>query len=98
MTKIAIPRQGRALPVVSRVLAAVFGGYLLASAWSVFAGAVFPGGAEAVLAGVQLSFALYVAAVIWAFSPVPPGRVWAGLLLPAAALAALAALLPRWGA
>jgi len=86
------------LRLLSRVAAAVLGGYLLASAWSVFAGAVFPGGAEAVLAGVQLSFALYVAAVIWAFSPVPLGRVWMGLLLPSAALAVLAALLPRWGA
>lgn len=82
---------------MSRVLAAVFGGYLLASAWSVFSGAVFPGGAEAVLAGVQLSFVVYVAAAIWAFSPVPPRRVWAGLLLPAALLVVLAALLPRFG-
>ncbi len=88
---------GRALPVVSRVLAAVFGGYLLASAWSVFIAAVFPGGAEAVLAGVQLSFVVYAGAVIWAFSPVPVRRVWAGLLLPAAVLAVLAALLPRFG-
>jgi hypothetical protein len=86
------------LCLLSRVAAAVLGGYLLASAWSVFAGTVFPGGAEAVLAGVQLGFAVHVAAVIWAFSPVPLGRVWAGLLLPAAALAALAVVLARWGA
>lgn len=86
------------LRLLSRVAAAVLGGYLLASAWSVFAGAVFPGGAEAVLAGVQLSFAVQAAAVIWAFSPVTLGRVWAVLLLPAAALSALAVLLPHWGA
>jgi hypothetical protein len=88
------------LPLLSRVLAAVLGGYLLASAWVVFCGTVFPGGVEAVLAGVQLSFALYVAAVVWAFSPVPLGRVWRGLLIPAAVLAALAgsaALLVRLG-
>jgi len=86
------------LRLLSRVGAAVLGGYLLASALGVFSGALFPGDAEAVLAGVQLGFAVHVAAVIWAFSPVALGRVWAGLLLPAAALAALAVLLPRWGA
>lgn len=88
------------LGLLSRVLAAVLGGYLLASAWVIFCGAIFPGGVEAVLAGVQLSFALYVAAVVWAFAPLPLGRVWRGLLIPAAALAALsgaAALLARWG-
>jgi hypothetical protein len=30
-----------------------------------------------------VEFALHVLAVIWAFSPVSPGRVWLGLLLPA---------------
>lgn len=81
------------LALLSRVLAAVLGGYLLASAWAVFCGLVFPGGVEAVLAGVQLSFTWYVAAVVWAFSPVPLSRVWRGLLVPAVALLALA----RWG-
>ena len=50
---------------------------------------------SAVLAGVQLSFVVYVGAVVWAFAPVPLGRVWMGLLVPAAALAGLAALLAR---
>ncbi|WP_315122634.1 hypothetical protein [Comamonas antarctica] len=84
--------------LLSRVLAAVLGGYLLASALGVFIGTAFAAGADSVLAGVQLGFVIYVGAVIWAFSPVPLRQVWAGLLLPAAALLAAAALLQRAGA
>lgn len=83
--------------LLSRVLAAVLGGYLLASAVGVFVGAAFAAGAEAVLAGMQLGFVVYVGAVIWAFAPVRPARVWAGLLLPAAVFMAAAALLQRSG-
>lgn len=86
------------LSVLSRLLAAVLGGYLLASALAVFLAAALPAPrTEAVLAGVQWSFALHVLAVIWAFSPISPGRAWLGLLVPAAALAAVAALLARSG-
>lgn len=86
------------LSVLSRLLAAVLGGYLLASALAVFLAAALPGPrADAVLAGMQWSFALYVLAVVWAFSPLSPGRVWLGLLVPAAVLAGAAALLSRWG-
>ena len=93
MNPFVIHRAG--LGLLSRVAAAVLGGYLLASAWVVFCGVALPGRAEAVLAGVQLSFVVYVGAVVWAFAPVPLGRVWMGLLVPAAALAGLAALLAR---
>ena len=86
------------LSVLSRLLAAVLGGYLLASALAVFLAAALPGPrADAVLAGMQWSFALHVLAVVWAFSPISPGRAWLGLLLPAAALAGAAALMARWG-
>ena len=82
------------LGVLSRLLAAVLGGYLLASALAVFLAIVLPASrAEAVLAGMLWSFALHVLAVIWAFSPVSPGRVWLGLLLPAAVMAAASAWL-----
>jgi len=85
------------LRLFSRTAAAVLGGYLLSSAWVVFCGALLPARAEAVLAGVQTSWVVYVAAVVWAFSPGPQARAWGGLLLPAAGLAAAAALLTRWG-
>lgn len=87
------------LLVVSRLLAAVFGGYALASALAAFLAAALPGArVDAVLAGMQWSFALHTLAVIWAFSPVPVGRVWLGLLVPTAVLGGAALLLARNGA
>jgi hypothetical protein len=86
------------LVVLSRLAAAVLGGYALAAAAAVFFGAVLPSTrADAVLAGMQFSFAVHTLAVIWAFSPVSPARVWAGLLVPAATLAACGWLWPRLG-
>lgn len=76
------------LLLLSRVAAAVFGGYALAAAVAIFLAAVLPASrAEGVIAGMQLSFVAYTAAVIWAFSPISLVRAWVGLLLPAAVLA-----------
>ena len=84
--------------VLSRLLAAVLGGYLLASALAVFLATVLSEPrAESVLAGMLWSFAVYVLAVIWAFSPVSPGRVWLGLLLPAVVMVAASAWLAGGG-
>lgn len=86
------------IPLLSRILAAVLGGYALASAAAIFLAAVLPmPRAEGVLAGMQLSFAIYAGAVIWSFSPVALSRVWGVLLMPAALLAAFGWLLPRAG-
>jgi hypothetical protein len=75
---------------LGRVAAAVLGGYALAASMAVFLAAVLPAGrAEAVVGGMQWSFAAYAAAVIWAFSPVALLRVWIGLLLPAVVLGGL---------
>jgi len=80
--------------VLSRLLAAVLGGYLLASALAVFLATVLSEPrAESVLAGMLWSFPVYLLAVIWAFSPVSPGRVWLGLLLPSVVLAGVSAWL-----
>src|SRR5256885_3325535 len=69
------------LLAVSRLLAAVFGGYALASALAAFLAAALPGArVDAVLAGMQWSFALHALAVIWAFSPGSAGRGWLGVL------------------
>lgn len=78
------------LLLLSRVAAAVLGGYALASATAIFLASVLPASrAEGVVAGMQLSFVVYTVAVIWAFSPVSLARAWAGLLLPATVLAGL---------
>lgn len=87
------------LLVLSRLAAAVFGGYALAAAAAMFLATVLPSArADAVLAGMQFSFVVHTLAVIWAFSPVRPARVWLGLLGPAVVLALFGWLWPRVGA
>lgn len=84
----------RRLAILSRAVAAVVGGYALASVFAVAcavlpgARAVLPGArADAVLAGMLSSFAVYVGAFLWAFAASSALRAWLGLLLPAALLA-----------
>ncbi|MFM9926448.1 hypothetical protein VLK31_25905 [Variovorax sp. H27-G14] len=91
-SRLSSPPPG--LLLLCRVVAAVFGGYALAAAAAVFLAAFLPvvlptGRAEAVIGGMQLSFVVYTAAVIWAFSPVPLLRVVLGLLLPTVVLGGL---------
>lgn len=75
-------------------LAAVAGGYALASAVAVFAGAVLPlPRAEAVLAGTLLGLAAYPFAIMLAFALRDLRLVWSGLLLPALLLAVIGWLL-----
>lgn len=82
------PRPG--LRLLSRVAAAIFGGYALASACAVFLAAVLPlSRAEAVLTGSMAALVVYTGAVVWVFAVRSPGRAWWGLLLPAAVLDAV---------
>ena len=72
--------------LISRIFAAVLGGYGLATLFSV-AVLVRPGPApEAVLAGMVASFLVYTGAVIWVFAVRSAWRAWGGLLLCAALL------------
>lgn len=80
--------------VGARVAAAVLGGYAISSAWVVLCGAMSQARVEAVVGGMQSSWLWYVAAVIWAFSPASPRRIWIVLsILILAMLAGAAALL-----
>ena len=80
--------------ILSRTAAAILGGYLLAAAVAALLAAVLPmRKADAATAGMQLSFVVYVAAAIWAFSPVPVSRVWAATLGGASVLGVFAWLL-----
>jgi hypothetical protein len=74
-------------PLVSRVIAAIFGGYGLASLAAVAATALPGPPSEAVLIGMMLSFAIYTGAVIWVFAVRSAWRAWVGLLIAAAPLA-----------
>lgn len=88
--------RGAALALLSRIAAAILGGYALTAAFVIFLGAVLPlPKGQAVLAGSLASFALYTAAIVWVFAVANLKRVWLGLLLPAVVLAALGAWLGR---
>lgn len=86
----------RSAPYLQRLLGASLGGYLLASAWVVFCGALSRHAAESILAGMQVGLVIHVAAAIWSFSPVPLARMWLGLLVPAALLLAASGVLMHW--
>ncbi len=84
--------------VALRALAAVLGGYWLASA-STAALALALAQAlpriEAVLWATLLSWLVYALSAGWAFWARSTWRAWAGIALPATALS-LAAMAPRW--
>lgn len=87
------------LAVASRALAAIFGGYGLAAAFCVCLALTLPlDKSEAAIAGGVLGFIVYCAAVIWVFAARSALRAWAGVLLPALALAAVAWLAKSGGA
>ncbi|MDR0277215.1 MAG: DUF3649 domain-containing protein [Paucimonas sp.] len=78
------------LAVASRCLAALIGGYLLASMASVCLSQSLPlSRVESVLTGMMSSFLFYIGAFIWAFAARSAGRAWAGIMLPALVLAAI---------
>lgn len=77
--------------VASRCLAAALGGYAVANTCSIALAALLPlPRADAALVAVQVSFALYAAAVLWAFAARSALSAWIGLLVPAGAAGLLA--------
>ena len=78
-------------PLLSRIVAALCGGYALAALTSVATLALPMSKSEAVLTGMQLSFLVYAGAVVWVFAVRSARRAWAGLLVAAAPL-----LLAAW--
>lgn len=83
------------LAMGSRSLAAAVGGYALATGLAAVPalGALIPlSGSHTMLAATLLAWLAYAAAIAWAFGARTAWHAWAGLLLPALALAATA----RW--
>lgn len=81
------------LMVASRALAGAVGGYALASLCTAVLAVGLPrvsdtSPASALLAATLLSFVVYAAAVVWAFSARSALRAWAGIGVPSAVLAA----------
>lgn len=86
--------QMRPLAVMSRVIAAIFGGYAFSTISALFLSYVLPmQRADALLTGIMASFAIYTAAVIWVFAARTSIAAWLGLIVPSAAMAAVCYLL-----
>lgn len=81
----------RVAPLISRICAALFGGYALGALGSVAVLALPASKPQAVLSGMLLSFIIYTGAVIWVFAVRSAWRAWAGLLV-----AAIPLLLASW--
>ena len=80
--------------VVSRVVAAIGGGYLLASLMSIVVARVAPlPHASAVMTGMLLSFLFYACAALWVFAARSARAAWLGLIIPAVLLSLLAWML-----
>jgi hypothetical protein len=77
-------------PLISRIVAALFGGYALAALFSVAVLALPLSKPQAVLTGMLASFAIYAGAVIWVFAVQSALKAWAGLLIVAVPLLPLA--------
>ncbi len=87
----ALDRARRVGPLLSRIVAAMFGGYALAALGSVAALALPMDRTQAVITGTLASFAIYAGAVVWVFAVRSARRAWAGLLI-----AAVPLLLAAW--
>ncbi|MFJ2522975.1 DUF3649 domain-containing protein [Pseudomonas capeferrum] len=84
------------LAVASRCLAALLGGYLLASMASVCIALLAPlSRVDATLIGLLLSFIFYLLAFIWCFACRSAWRAWLGVLLPSL-LMAMASGIAYW--
>ncbi len=79
-------------PLLSRIVAALFGGYALAALTSVATLALPMDAVEAVLLGMQASFGVYAGAVVWVFAARSARRAWLGLAVAAVPLLIAACL------
>lgn len=83
--------------VFSRSMAAILGGYTLASVTSVFCALALPGPrGQAVLTGMLVAIVICACAALWAFATRTALRAWMGILLPTLLLAAVARALGAW--
>lgn len=84
-----------AVSIAQRTIAAIVGGYALATLSGILLSWVLPMPRfEAVTVAMLLSFVVYTAAILWAFAVRTLWRMWLGLLLPTA-LCGVASLLVR---
>jgi len=83
--------------VFARSMAAMFGGYALASSTAVFLAVALPGArGQAVLTGMLVAIVVAACAALWAFATRSALRAWMGIAVPALLLAAAAHALGAW--
>lgn len=73
-------------PLLSRIIAALIGGYALAALSSVAVLALPMNKVQAVITGQLASFLIYAGAVIWVFAVRSALRAWVGLIIVAVPL------------
>lgn len=73
-------------PLISRIVAALLGGYALAALSSVAMLALPMNKVQAVITGTLLSFLVYAGAVIWVFAVRSALKAWMGLIIVAVPL------------
>lgn len=79
-------------PTLSRIIAAVFGGYLFTYAFTAALARILPvDSVDALVISTLLSFAVYTLAILWSFGCRTAWRAWAG-----AGLAAPLSLIGFW--
>ncbi|SKC74406.1 DUF3649 domain-containing protein [Paraburkholderia hospita] len=84
--------------VVSRICAALFGGYAAAAALSVLLARLLPlSKPNATTVAIMAIALLYLGAMLWAFAARSPSRAWAVLVVVALAASALSWALIAWG-
>ncbi|SAI60860.1 membrane protein [Bordetella trematum] len=89
------PNSGAAMlryrfAVASRALAAIGGGYALASAAAACLAVWLPmSRVDAVVTAQMLAFVVYACGVIWVFATYSAWRAWGGIMVPTALLALL---------
>jgi len=83
---ILVHRVRSAGPLISRIVAALFGGYAVAALSSVAVLALPMSKPQAVLTGMLASFIIYAGAVIWVFAVRSATKAWVGLMIVAVLL------------
>lgn len=87
-------RQQNHWPIFLRIIAAIFGGYALATAAGILLSYILPmSRSDAVMTSLLASFAIYTAAVLWVFSVRSLHAAWLGLVLPTMVLATVSGVL-----
>ncbi|MEP1444574.1 MAG: hypothetical protein ABJK37_00495 [Paraglaciecola sp.] len=72
-----------ALPLLSRIIAAIVGGYVFANTTVIILSYLLPGPQyNAVLSGMLASYLFYAFAIMWVFYAKTARKAWLGLLVP----------------